>query len=412
LAGIVLEWRRFVVRVTIVAAVVSVVTSLLLPTWYSSTATILPPSERGSIMNVGDLMGQFTGGAVGATRAAAQRLLGRSPMVDLTIGILKSRRTRGLVVDQFDLVDAYQAKSRTHAIKALGRRLKVGTSPEGLINVTVEDRDGDRAANLANAFLAVLDSFNREISVDDARRTLEFIQVCMDENRGRMKDAAERLLSYQEAHGAIELKEQARVTVEAIAELQAQKTAREIKKRVLEQYATAEQISVRQLENEIREIERSLSVLEGRSPRDETSADSAATDSELPGGLLPLRRIPSLGIEFADLKREVLVQEKVYQLLTAQYEEARIRQARDQTTITVLDEAVPPIRKSRPRRSIIVIISTLLGFALSASLAIVSQSLLDRLEAPGDAGGRLRSSLGPLASVPALLRAWGGPRPD
>lgn len=401
LVAVLLAWRRFIVLATAGAAVLAVVVSLLLPSWYSATATILPPDEASTSGGLFDLVSQIggSGGGLGATRSAAQRLLGRSPVVELAIGVLKSRRTRGAIVDRFGLVDAYDVKTREHAIKALGALVRVQTTPEGLVSVTVDDRDGERAAEMANAFLEVLDRFNRDVSVEDARRTIEFIRSCLDENHERMASAATRLRSFQEEKGAIEIGEQARVTVEAIATLQAERTSLEVRKRVLEQYTMPGQADVQRLEAEIREIDRTIRELEGKVEAPDDGAERA-----LPDGIFTLRELPALGLEFATLKREVLVQEKVYELLTAQYEQSRIRETRDQQTITVLDEAVPPIRRSKPRRTIMVLVSTALAFVLAVTTALVSQDLIDRVGRSDRGDRELRAFLGPLAARLAGLR--------
>ena len=395
IAGLILGWRPLILRVTLAAAIVSVVVSLLMPNWYAATASFLPPEEgesRGGIMRMFTQMGMEFG---------AGGLVSASPAADLMIGILKSRLIRGQVVDRFDLVGVYDVESRDHAIRDLGDHLRVSTTSEGLVEVWVEDRDRGRAADMANAFVEFLDEYNRRTSAERARRTKELVGVIIEENRQRLEGAAGRLRDFQEEHDTVEITEQTRVTVEAIAELESELARLEIERGLLKGFSSPDQMEVRALDARVREIEAVVAELrEGgtRSPRD--------------GGVfLPLSEIPGLGLELADLTREVMVQEKVYEFLKSQFEEARIQESRDMEVVHILDAASPPLKKFRPRRSIIVILTVILALIGSIGVAFAAEGLIEYVEkspsalALGDSRGS-RAILG----FVRWLRAWGGPK--
>ncbi|HMB71382.1 MAG TPA: GNVR domain-containing protein, partial [bacterium] len=339
---------------------------------------------------------------VGSGRAA-RRLFGRSQTVDVMLGILNSRFVRGEVVDRFDLVEVYDLPGREHAIRALQDHLVADTTPEGLIRVSVEDRDPERAAGMTNAFLEVLDDFNRRTSAEDARRTVEFISGVLETNLERRREAADRLRSFQEEHGAIQIAEQTRVTVEALAELQARRMQLEIEAGVIQRYASPGNTDLRRIRDEILEIEDAIRALDGTA-----GAGPDSTDAVGPGGaLLRLVDLPRLGMEYADMKREVLVQESVYEFLSAQYEEARIQETRDQRTIQFLDEAVPPIKKSRPRRSLIVLLTTILAGAAAVGVALAGDGLLSRFDEADSSVDAERVTLAPVLAILSRLRSWG-----
>lgn len=417
--GIVIGWRRLLIRLTFLAALGAAVVSLLLPKAYSSAAMISPPQEgQGGfgIMALMDQIGSSVG--VGNTRS----LLKRTPEIDLMIGVLKSRRVRGEVVDQFDLVTHYDAKSRAHAIKELGELLAVNTSPEGFIEVRVEADDGQLAADLANAFVASLDRYNRETSVADARRTIQFVESCRDDNRARLEAAMDELRRFQEKYGAVQLAEQARVTVDAISQLEAERMQLDIEKGVLQNYSRQDQPRVVEIEVRIKELEKRIAELRGSQlgvlewddldgaepPATPNGGDSdpAVSAPEL-DVLISLGDFPRLGLKYADLKREVMVQEKVYEFLTSQIEEARMREARDLETITVLDAAVPPIKRSRPRRTLIVILTAGLAFAVAVALAFACEGGYEaaRRNPEWKDVREVRWALGGAEA----LRRWGGP---
>ena len=391
---VLLGWRRLLLRFTVVAAVVAVIVSLLLPTWWTAHATITPPDDSDGGGGLLQLVSQL--GGVGGVRTRS--LLSRTASIDLVLGVIKSRRLRGQVVDRFDLAEVYGAKSREHAINELGRHLDVSTTPEGLVDVAVEAKDAGMAADIANAFVEFLDDYNRATSVEDAKRTVTFVEARLDDTRQRMERAADSLRRFQEDQGAIELGEQTRATVQALADLEAERTQLEIQRGVLNQFATPDQFQVRDLTARIREIDGKAKALRDKSP-----VGRAAKHSET--ALLALGDLPNLALQLADLKRELLVQEKVYEFLTSQLEEARIRESRDMVTVKVLDAATPPIRKTRPRRSLIVLLTTALAFTVALSLAFMAEGALG-MERRDEADPWARR----LIDAARALRDWGGDR--
>ncbi len=394
IVALIFGWRRLIYRITAIAVLVAVVGSLLMSNWYAATATCMPPEESerpGALVSMFSRFGLEFG---------AGGLVSSTPMSDLMLGVLKSRRLRGAVVDRFDLVEVYEAESRRHAVADLADHLQVGMTADGLIEVQVEDKDRERAAAMANTFVELLDQYNRETSIERAGRTREFIDVVLQENRARLEQAARELEVFRREHGAIELTEQTRVTVEAIAELESERTALEIERGLLEGFSAPESARMRQITARIRELNERISEL-----KEGTDGDDG------PGVFIPLSEIPSLGLRLADLTREVMVQETVREYLTSQYEEARIQEARDLRSIRVVDEAVPPIKKHRPRRSIIVILTLLVALAGSVGLAFAADSLESYLASEGAEAvpmGSRESRI--IRRAVAALRTWGGPR--
>jgi capsule polysaccharide export protein KpsE/RkpR len=228
----------------------------------------------------------------------------------------------------------------------------------------------------------------------------------------RLKAASQELRRFQEEHGAIQISEQTRVTVEAIAALEGERTQLEIQKGVLGSYARGSQPEIQEIQTRIAEIEKRIVHLRGAAALDSTAVKSSEGPASAGGAsdvLIPLGEFPGLGLKFAELKREVLAQEKVYEFLMAQFEEARIREARDLETVTVLDPAVPPLRRSRPRRSLIVILTVGLAVVLSAGMAFAAELLGDAVQRRPEwaTAGEVKVVLGLLG----FLRRWGGPAP-
>ncbi len=361
MSRVILDWRRLIYRFVGAAVLLSVVISLLLPNWYAARSTFLPPQEtdtQGSMLQLFSKIGMEIGGA---------GLFSDTPVSDMMIGVLKSRRLREQLVDRFDLTEVYGARSREHAIRDLEDLVFVNSTAEGLIELRIEDKDRERAAEMTNAFVGLLDTYNRESSVEQAKRTSDFIRRYLDENQARLEAAAEELQTFQKEHGAIELTEQTRVTVEAAAQLQAEKTRLEIQNGILANNAGPGQMQRIEIAARLEEVDDKLASLVG-----------ANSGGGVTGVFLPLAEIPDLGFELAKLTREVLVQEKVYEYLAAQYEQSRIQEAKDLQTLRIVDRAVPPLKKSRPRRSLIVILTVLLSGVAAVGLAFACDGALEK----------------------------------
>jgi uncharacterized protein involved in exopolysaccharide biosynthesis len=363
---VLLEWKRLIYRFVVAAAVLSVAVSLFLPTWYTASSTILPPKESETRRGLIQLTSRL------GLDLAGMGLSSDTPSLDVMIGVLKSRRLREQLVDRFELTSVYRAKSREHAIRKLARHVSADNTPESLIRVEVEDRSKDRAAHMTNALVELLDVFNREMSVEQARMTTEFVKGYREENDALLKDATDALQAFQENHGAIELTEQTRVTVEAAAGLEAERTRLEIQRGVLGSYSGPDEIRMVELKSRIDELDAKIDELAGLRPR---STGSGSTRERV---FLPLSDIPKLGVELATLTRDVIVKEKVHEYLTTEYEQSRIQEAKDLRTIQVVDRAVPPLKKSRPRRSLIVLLTVALAAIGSIGLAFACDGILEK----------------------------------
>jgi capsule polysaccharide export protein KpsE/RkpR len=336
----------------------------------------------------------------------ARGLLSSTPMTDFMMGVLKSRLLRSQVVDRFDLQRVYDADSREHAIKELSDRLIITTTSEGFIEVRVEDLDRQRAADMANAFMEFLDNYNRRTSVEQAGRTRAFVEIALDENGERLLTASDALREFQEEHGAIDLTEQTRATVAAIAALEAERTRLEIGRGVLEGFSHPDNVEMREIDAELREVQKKLGEFTGW-------GDEAQVGSNEDGTLLPLASIPELVVRLADLTRDVMVLEKVRAFLSSQLEEARIQETRDLEIIHILDAATPPLKKSRPRRSMIVLLSVGLAFVGSLGAAFVADSFLHYARGShpdAEFASSMESKV--LLHLARGLRQWGGPRND
>ena len=320
-------FRKQAITIVVVGTLLAVVAALLWPPTYIASTTLLPPSEEDTGFSMTSLM---RGLAVPGIRIPT-----RSGPEDIAVSVLGSRRIMGTLVERFNLTEEYNVGSPADALQRIAKNSSFGVDHTGTLTISVRDSDPQRAAYLANAFAEELDRFNRDIRMTKGRRMRLFIEERLGETGESMVKAEESLQEYQELHSAVVLGPEQSSTIEAGARLFARQAALRVRLGLVRQYAAESSEEVRMIRQELDEVNRQIGAL------------------------------PDVGLELARQIRELRIQEEVYALLMAQYEEARINEARDIATLEVLDVAVPPSKRAWPRRGLL----TILGFAFSVLAA-------------------------------------------
>ena len=322
---------RFIAWNVIVVTLVALAISLVLPKWYSAKAVLLPPTEEDSSLSLSQLLPRGLGGF---------KMPGAPTLSDVFVSVLKSRSVGDRLIERFKLVNRYHQKDAEKALKELQTHTKLTLGDEGTIAISVEDRDPKTAADMANAYIEELDNFNRVTRTSTARRTREFVQERLDVVEHDLAAAENSLSSYQQRKNVALLSPEARGQAEIGANIMAQKLALEVRLNVLRQ-------SLVESSEEVRRVREELSAVQAQ-----------------------LNTLPSAGVATMRLWRDLKTQEQLYELLTAQLEEARIRETRDTPTVQVLDNAVPPLHKSRPKRIVIVLVGMVVGLMGSSALVV------------------------------------------
>lgn len=330
-------WDRVVARRRAIAILVAAATlvmalvAFLLPPWYQGEASIMPPSEDVSF-GIGNLL---KGIGVPGVKVPTQ-----ATPAEVYQAILESRRINEEIVRRFDLQKRYKKKYMVDTIKELRRHFTARVDDVGIIRIGVEDRDPQRAADMANAYCELLDRYNRESRQTRGGRVRAFVGGRLDSARTALARAEERLAAYEAKHKTVALSAEVSSAVSAASRVYANRA----------------------------ELEMRLGLL--RSISRETTDEERQILAQLAQIDLQLARMPQTGIGLARLFRDVKVGEQVFLILSAQYEEARLTEARDVATLEVLDRATPPERKSRPRRLQLIAIAFL--FSLAAGVVWAS----------------------------------------
>ncbi|MFQ5632527.1 MAG: GumC family protein [bacterium] len=346
----VLKWRKWLIVNFITVGVISAGISLVLPKWFLSTSTIMPPKQDMGLFGLSRLANSIPFGGMGLD------FLKGGDMGYTYLAILQSRTVLDRLIDDYNLLTVYEFKEneRDKARKAVAENLDFNLNKEGTITISVLDKNPNRAAGMANALVHYLDSLNVILNIEKARNNRIFIEQRFTQNKLDLKDAEETLKTFQENYGAISLSAQAEAAIKSAADIQARIMFEEVELGVKKNYLTATHEEIVQGKNKVAELRKKLSEVQYGNHTGAANGNSKSTDI-----LPPLADVPELGLQYARHLRELEVQKTLYELLIQQYELAKIEEARTIPTVQVLDRAIPPERKYKPKRSLIVVFSAL-----------------------------------------------------
>lgn len=332
--------KRIVLGVPFVAGIVAAIVSLLMPNVYTGTTRILPPQQSASaasalLSQLGAGFGALAGGALGI----------RNPS-DLYISMLKSRTVADNLIGRFDLNKLYGEELQSNTRKMLEGRTTIAAGKEGIITVEVDDKDAKRAADLANAYVDELLKLTNRLAVTEASQRRLFFERQLLQAKDNLTSAEIAARQGLQKGGIAQVDAQGRSMIEVTARLRAQISVKEVQISSMRTFAAEGNPELQRTQQELEALRRELSRIEGSSPL-------AAVGGGGEGGTRGLDNLGRL--------RDVKYYEFLYELLAKQYELAKIDEAKDATVVQVMDKAIEPDRKSKPRRAIIVVVSALVA---------------------------------------------------
>ena len=310
--------------------------SFLIPPTYTAKTQFLPPQQQQSaaasmLASLGSLGG--LAGAVGGIKNPA----------DQFIAYMKSVTLQDSLIERFKLIERYEVKTKTDARLALTGSVRTASGKDGLISVEVDDKDPNFAAELANAHVEELGKLLGKLATTEAQQRRLFFEKQLTQAKDKLIQS-EIALKATGVSGSV-LKSNPASAVAAVAGLQAAVTAQEVKLGAMRGYLAETAPDFKQAMNELANLRAQL----GKQEKDTPSTGAKATTEG----------------DYITKYREFKYHETLFELFSKQFEIAKVDEAREGAVIQILDAAQPPERKSKPKKALIAIISTLAaGFAL------------------------------------------------
>jgi capsule polysaccharide export protein KpsE/RkpR len=354
--------RRFIFKAAAYGLLLAGIISLLIPPKYQSTARLMPPEKRGMNALAGllaasdDKAGSLVGGLVSDAMGV------KSPSA-LYVGVLKSSTIQDALINRFDLRKVYRDKYMKDAREDLADNTDIDEDRKnGIITVTVSDRSPQRSRDLAQAYVENLNLLMAQLNTSAAHRERVFLEDRLKGVKQDLDAASKELSEFSSKNLTLDVKEQGKAMVGGIATLEGELIAAESQLSGLKQIYTPANVRVRSLQGRVDELKRKLTELRGNG-----SAPGEANGGDFG---MSIAQLPLLGVTYYDLYRRVKIQETVFEILTKQYELAKVNEAKELPSIGVLDEAKVPERKSTPKRFLIILIGTLFAAVLATSYVV------------------------------------------
>jgi len=348
LLNIILRNISFLLKTTIISAIILfVILFLIYPLTYKSEISVLPPEQGDQSNALSSLLGDNAMSGFFYTGS-------KSFNSELFVQILKSRTAALYVVRRLNLEDYYGKETEIAAANYLNNKLNINLTKEGIIKLDVEvssslipwlldDKDSLKrfSAILSNTYIEALDSINKAKLSSKAKRARHYIETQLVSTKAVLDSVEFRLMRFQDENKTIALPEQISAAIDAAAKLKTEIIQTEIELGFLETNLRDDNQALLALRNKLTELRKQYNKMQLGSK----------------DYLLAFSDVPELGKELSDLLRDVKIQNEVYLLLQQQYYKEKIQENRDIPTVEILDEAIPPLRKSSPK----VIFSTIVG---------------------------------------------------
>lgn len=347
--------KKLILGLPFLAALIAAGVTLLMPNWYTATTKILPPQQSQS--SAAAMLGQL-----GALAGVAGGSLGIKNPNDTFVAMLKSRTIADAIIERFKLKELYDVKYLQDTRNTLSNNVSISSGKDGVITINVDDKEPTRAAEMANTYVDELEKLTLRLAVGEAGQRRLFFEKQLKQAKDDFTQAEIELTKFQKQKGIIDPTGQARLTISAAAALRAQITAKEVQLASLRSFATPENPDLLRAQEELASL------------RIEMAKISRGGAGEIGDVLVSMGKAPEEGAQYLRRLRDMKYYETLYELLAKQYEIAKIDEAKDAALIQVLDRAVPPERKSRPKRTLMVLLTGLVVGIIAVLLVFIREA--------------------------------------
>jgi tyrosine-protein kinase Etk/Wzc len=366
---VLLARKRFIALFVVCATLLSAVVAFLLPVRYEGVVVLMPPAQNSSIGSA--LMGQLGGSGLGALASLAGGSLGLKNPADMYVSLLTSRTVEDAMIQRFGLMREYHEKRMADTRKVLEHRTTaVAGAKDGLIRLTIEDRDPKRAAELANGYVEEFRKLSATLAITEAARRRLFFEQQLQQAKDNLTAAENAMAKTQQSTGVLQIDSQARALIESAAVLRAQVVAKQVEIEGMRSFATDDNPNLVLAKQELTALEAQLNRVAG-------SQQDLGSDINLSKG-----RVTQAGMEYVRSYRELKYQETVFELLAKEFEVAKLDEAREGAIIQVVDAPVVPDKKSFPPRPIIIVASAIFSFFVAAFWVMMQQRFAQAAELP------------------------------
>jgi len=350
LLQVVVDNLRLLVLAPLGAGLVALGITFAISPTFTATTVFMPPQQQQS----GAAMMLQSLGALGGLAGAATGL--KNPN-DQFVAFLKSESIANVLIDRFKLMDRYESEFKVDARKRLEASSNISSGKDGLITVEVDDKDPVFAAQLTNAYVEELGNMLNRLAVTEAQQRRAFFESQLTQTKTKLTQAEQALQASGVNASALKSNPEAAVT--AVAQLQAQIAAQEVKLGSMRGYLTEAAPDFKQAQTELSALRAQFAKLE--------KSNNAASGTDA---------------DYVARYRDFKYFETLFELFAKQFELAKMDEAREGNVIQIVDVAQPPERKSKPKKGLIAVLTTLATGMLLLLFVFVRQAIKGSAQTP------------------------------
>jgi len=310
------RWRLLVIGPIVAGGIALGISFLIAPTFTARTS-FLPPQQQQSAA-------ASALASLGALSGLAGSVAGIKTPGDQYVALMQSVNVEDRLVDRFKLMQLYDTKYRFEARAKLRENVRINVGKkDGLITVEADAKDPAMAADLANQYVSELRRLSGELVLTEAQQRRAFFAAELKRTGAKLTEAQQALQQSGFNPGA--MKAEPKAAADSYAKIQAEATAAEVRLQTIRQSLADSAPEVQQQAAQLSALRTQLLKLE--------ATTNTAGDADYVGRY-----------------REFKYQETLFDLLSKQYEMARLDESREGALIQVVDVATVPEHKSKPKR--------------------------------------------------------------
>jgi tyrosine-protein kinase Etk/Wzc len=347
-----LKRKRLILGGSLGVAVLTLAACFIMTPVFRGTVAVMPLQTNAS-SSAAQLLSQFSG--------VASMVLGAQAGTtgNLYVGIVQTQAVLDPIITRFGLMKLYRLDTIEDARDYLLNDVLAASmdSLSGVVTITADDRDPQRAADIANAFAEELKRVFDSVASTDAGRRRIFFESQLKKAHEDLTNSEINIRNFAETTGALRIDEQASATLQGIMTIRNSIAVKEVQISVMKTFAAKGNPDLKRSEQEVQALKAQLKKLEDKQ------------DITTPGVIIPTDQIPDLGMEYLRKYRDFKYFETLYELIVKQYEAARIDEAREASPVQLINTAVKPTKKAKPKMLLLTIIDGAAAFMLFTLIA-------------------------------------------
>lgn len=363
------EHKKQISIVTGITTLLAVLYCVFVTPIYTAKTIINPPK----LTDAGSGVAQLFSGMAGLSLGGGGGFLSQKTDADVVIAMLNTNQLKDMVINKFNLIKYYKKKDIELTRKSLGDRVKfIPDMKSGFVEIDVDDKDPKLAANIANYYNIALGQLISNVAYNKSKQKMDFFNQQLASTKRVVNDAQSKLKDFAQKNG-IAAGQQSQVIAGLTTQLQAQLVVAQAQLQAMSLYATTDNPDYKETSAKVDAIRKQLSDISGQQTQNSNNPDSLP----IPAGLAP-----ELAQQYANLMRDVVLNDEILKVVVKQYEAARLDALSEMapTAIQIIDPAQVPLHKSKPKRAIIIFISILIGASLGIFYYLVKNRRVIFLE--------------------------------